>query len=147
MSLIFAKYMLLNEEKKINKKDLINEKFECDIFINEQKFPDKISSKLMEINRITYLFKRNYTDLSNMFENCTSLVSIDLSNFTPQNVIDISYMFYNCENLTKINLLNMNTSQVRNMAGVFYNCKSLTHVDISSFNTSFVNNTKSYNRI
>ena len=34
MSLIFAKYLLLNEGKKINKKDLINEKFECDIFIN-----------------------------------------------------------------------------------------------------------------
>jgi hypothetical protein len=34
MSLIFAKYIVLNEGKKIKKKDLINEKFDCDIFIN-----------------------------------------------------------------------------------------------------------------
>ena len=30
MSLIFGKYLSFNDEKKINKKDLINEKFDCD---------------------------------------------------------------------------------------------------------------------
>ena len=39
-----------------------------------------------------------------MFENCSCLLSIDLSNFTPRNVTNISYMFYNCVNLSKINL-------------------------------------------
>ena len=38
MSLIFAKYLSFNDGKKINKKELINEKFECDIFINEKNF-------------------------------------------------------------------------------------------------------------
>ena len=51
-------------------------------------------------NRITYLFKKNYIDLSNMFDGCSSLISIDLSNFKTDNIKDISYMFYNCEYLT-----------------------------------------------
>ena len=38
MSLIFGKYLSFNDEKKINKKDLINEKFDCDIFINIRNY-------------------------------------------------------------------------------------------------------------
>ena len=37
MSLIFAKCIWIDENRKITKKDLINERFECDIFINEKK--------------------------------------------------------------------------------------------------------------
>ena len=36
--------------------------------------------------------------MSNMFSDCGSLTSIDLSNFNTDNVINMSEMFYNCTN-------------------------------------------------
>ena len=59
MSLIFAKCIWIDENRKITKKDLINERFECDIFINEKKLTG--NNKCKKKNRITYLFKKNYS--------------------------------------------------------------------------------------
>ena len=44
MNTIFLKNTW-DENKLINKRDLINDKFECDIFINENKLIDNASPK------------------------------------------------------------------------------------------------------
>ncbi len=41
-----------------------------------------------------------------MFYNCSSLTSLNLSNFNTNNVNDMSSMFYNCSNLTSLNSKN-----------------------------------------
>ena len=51
MSIIFAKN-IWEVNKKITKKDLINPKFDYDIFINEIKFSENI--KLSKENNIVY---------------------------------------------------------------------------------------------
>lgn len=38
-----------------------------------------------------------------MLENCISLNSVDLSNFSPKNRIQINYIFSNCKSLASIN--------------------------------------------
>ena len=110
---IFAKN-IWTENRPIPKKDLIGNKFECDIFINENKLTDN-----MIINKeknITYILKKEYKDLSCMFSDCSSLTSIDLSNFNTNNVTNMSCMFSGCSSLTSINLCNFNTNNVTNMS-------------------------------
>ena len=51
-------------------------------------------------------------DLQEMFCNCCSLISLNLSNFNTNNVIDMSWMFRGCKSLTNINLSNFNTNKV-----------------------------------
>ena len=60
-----------------------------------------------------------------MFNNCSSLININLSNFNTQKVTNMSDMFNNCSSLTNINLSNFNTQNVTNMLCMFNNCKSL----------------------
>ena len=63
-----------------------------------------------------------------MFSNCSSLTSLNLSNFNTNNVTNMSGMFYNCSSLTSLNLSNFNTNNVTNMSYMFNgmnrkNCK------------------------
>ena len=80
------------------------------------------------------------TNLKNMFYNCSSLTSIDISKLDTSNVNEIAQMFFGCSSLTSLDLSNFDTSNVTNMYGIFYNCISLKNVDLSSFNTSNVTN-------
>ncbi len=52
----------------------------------------------------------------------------------------MSYMFYKCSSLTSLNLSNFNTNKVNNMNYMFHNCSSLTSLNLSNFNTNNVNN-------
>ena len=78
------------------------------------------------------------TNMSNMFSQCKTLETVDLSNFNTSNVTDMSYMFNYCEELSPLNLSSFNTSKVTNMRNMFYRCRKLTELDVSSFNTSNV---------
>ena len=119
------------ENKLITKKDIINSNFECEIFINENKLLDSMTVK--KINNICINFNKNYTDLSDMFKNCSSLTSINLSNFNTNNVTNMYGMFYGCRSLTTINLSNFNTNNVTNMNCMFLGCSSLTSINLSNY--------------
>ena len=80
------------------------------------------------------------TNMSNMFSNCGSLMSLDLSNFNTSKVTNMSNMISNCESLISLDLSSFNTSNVTNMESMFSSCSSLTNLDLSSFNTSKVTN-------
>ena len=94
------------------------------------------STRLMLINCTG--INSNITTASHMFADCTSLTSLDLSNFDTSNVTDMTYMFSECTSLTSLNLSGWNTSKVIIMNHMFDNCASLTRLDLSSFNTSSV---------
>ena len=80
----------------------------------------------------------NVTDMSHMFNGCSSLTSLNLSNFNTTNVMDMASMFANCNSLTTLNLSNFNTANVTGMNGMFSGCSSLTNLDLSNFNTANV---------
>ena len=80
----------------------------------------------------------NVTNMSNMFENCSELSSLDLCGFNTSNVKDMTCMFEGCESLTHLNLSEFDTSSVTHMYGMFKGCKSLTDLDLSNFDTSNV---------
>ena len=63
----------------------------------------KLLKKIKGIN----LFKTNkVTSMNEMFQLCTELESLDLSNFNTANVSNMENMFYECNKLKYLNLLN-----------------------------------------
>ncbi|WP_366934884.1 BspA family leucine-rich repeat surface protein [Lactobacillus sp.] len=75
-----------------------------------------------------------------MFEDCSSLTALDLSNFDTAKVIDMADMFNNCSNLISLNISCFDTSNVTDMEGIFFYCSNLTSLNISHFDTSKVTN-------
>ena len=80
------------------------------------------------------------TTMQSMFENCTSLTTVDLSSYTTNSVTNMSSMFSGCNKLTNVDLSNFNTTSVTNMQYMFSGCNKLTSLDISDFDTSGVQN-------
>ncbi len=95
---------------------------------------------LQKIEHLEYLDTSNVTDMKDMFNNCSSLTTLDLSSFDTSNVTNMSQMFLGCRNLTTLDLSNFNTSKVINMAHMFSSCSRLTTLDLSDFDTSNVTN-------
>ena len=60
--------------------------------------------------------------MSSMFCNCSSLTSLNLSNFNTKNVTNMSSMFSECSSLTSLNLSNFNTNNFKYiyMSHMFY---------------------------
>ena len=63
--------------------------------------------------------------MSGMFQDCNSLISLDLSNFNISNVTNMPYMFLRCNSLTSLDLSGWDTSNVTNMNSIFYGCSAL----------------------
>ena len=119
---------------------------------------------------IQYHLDSSATDLSDMFNNCTSLIKVYMPslkdnkiksmknmflkcsslreiNYLPslntKDVIDMSNLFSACSSLKKINLSSFNTENVEDMSDLFRECNSLVEVNLTSFNTKNVENMSS----
>ena len=94
-------------------------------------------SSLTSLNLSDFI-TANVTNMSEIFYGCNSLISLNLSNFNTSNVTNMSGMFSGCNSLTSLNLSSFNTSNVTDMSGMFANCSSLTNLNLTNFNTSNV---------
>ena len=76
-----------------------------------------------------------------MFDECSSLQSIDLSSFNTTNVKDMWSMFEGCSSLQSIDLSLFNTTNVKYMRCMFSRCSSLKkeNVKISSYGKKILN--------
>ena len=64
------------------------------------------------------------TNMSYMFDGCSGLKSLDLSNFDTSKVTSMDSMFQNCSSLESLDLSGWNTSNVTDMPSMFYNCSN-----------------------
>ena len=78
------------------------------------------------------------TNMYQMFNGCIGLKSLDVSSFDTSKVIDMSGMFNGCSSLTSLDLSGLDTSNVARMMSVFSRCNSLTSLNLSGWNTSSV---------
>ena len=78
------------------------------------------------------------TDMKLLFANCSALESLDLSMFNTENVTSMPSMFNGATNLKTLNVSNFNTEKVNNMGHMFAYCPNLTSLDLSCFNTKGV---------
>ena len=95
-------------------------------------------SNLIQINFNDNFNTSNVTNMSGMFDSCSSLTNLDLSSFNTSKVTNMYNMFNHCSSLTSLDLSNFNTTNVTDMQNMFWFCLSLTSLDLSSFNTSKV---------
>lgn len=96
--------------------------------------------KLETITGLEYLNTEKVTDMRYMFNNCSKLPSLDVTNFNTVNVKNMMKMFINCKALTSLDVTNFNSENVTNMNRMFYKCSKLTSLDVSNFNTKKVTN-------
>ena len=82
----------------------------------------------------------SYTDMSGMFQGCSSLQQLDVSNFDTSKVTNMSGMFQGCSSLPQLDVSNFDTSKVTTMYRMFNGCSSLQSLDVSGWDTSSVTN-------
>ena len=94
--------------------------------------------RLKEIVGINNLKTDNVVNMSGMFWNCSSLVSLDLSSFNTEKVHSMGWMLSGCSSLSKLDVSSFNTKNVMFMGDMFAFCPSLKELDLSNFNTEKV---------
>ena len=60
------------------------------------------------------------------------------NNFDVSQMVDMSQMFYDCDSITSLDLSSFNTSNAQKMNGMFHNNYSIISLDLSSFDASNV---------
>ena len=85
-------------------------------------------SNLTTIEGIEYLNTAKVTNMNNMFDNCESLKSLDLTKFNTENVTSMKFMFEACTTLTSLDVSNFNTAKVTDINYMFSNCSALTTI-------------------
>ncbi|BDR59074.1 BspA family leucine-rich repeat surface protein [Xylocopilactobacillus apicola] len=78
------------------------------------------------------------TNMSSMFSYCKQLINLDVTHFNTSNVNDMTAMFKECNDLTSLDVTKFDTSKVTNMSSMFTSCSSLPSLDVTHFNTSMV---------
>ena len=66
--------------------------------------------------------------MGNMFNGCSALTSLDLTNFNTAKVEYMDNMFYGCSALKSLDLTNFNTAKVTYMNNMFEGCSALTTI-------------------
>ena len=97
-------------------------------------------TKLETITGLEYLNTAKVTDMRYMFNNCSKLTSLDVTNFNTAKVTDMSYMFSSCKSLTSLDVTKFDTRNVTTMEGMFSSCSKLPSLDVTNFNTVNVKN-------
>ena len=104
----------------------------CELFLNNKKidFCLKYIFKKEGKYKLKIIFKKLLKNISFMFNNCSSLTSLNLSNFNTNNVTNMCAMFQSCSSLNSLNISNFNTNNIINLNYMFYNlhkdCKLIT---------------------
>ena len=84
---------------------------------------------------LSYLKTNEVTNMGYMFNQCSRLAGLDVSQFNTSKVIKMWGLFRGCTGLTSLDLSSFNTSNVTDMNFMFGGCSGLTSLDLSSFNT------------
>ena len=93
---------------------------------------------LETISGLEYLNTANVEFMDYMFNGCSALTSLDLTNFNTAKVTNMSNMFKGCSALTSLGLTNFNTAKVEFMDNMFNGCSALKSLDLTNFNTAKV---------
>lgn len=93
-------------------------------------------SNLTDISGWEYFDVSAATSFSGMFEDCSSLTSVDFNYFSTPNLTSMAAMFSGCSNLISFSLGKINVENVTSVNCMFYGCTNLSSVNLSSVNLS-----------
>ena len=76
------------------------------------------------------------SNVSNMFQSCTSLVNADFSNWDVSNLTNFTSMFQSCTNFISGNFSSWNTTGATTFSSMFNGCTSFTDEGVWNFDVS-----------
>lgn len=82
------------------------------------------------------------SSISQMFEQCTSVQTIDMSGLNMDNVSDMSLAFEGCSNLTAVTFGENTLPKLRDTSFTFNSCTNLLNLDLSRWNMNELNSDK-----
>lgn len=85
-------------------------------------------TNLTTITGIEHLNTANVEDMGEMFSGCSSLTSIDLSNFVTDKVSNMLAMFLGCSSLTTLDISSFSTNSLVELGYMFSSCSALTTI-------------------
>ena len=91
------------------------------------------------ITEANVLVTSSHNSLSYMFNNCTSLISVNTEGWDTSNVITMYCMFYNCPALIELDLSSFNITNVDYIDYMFSGCTSLRRLYLNSFSKNAIN--------
>lgn len=88
----------------------------------------------------------NVTNCNNMFYQCSSLTSLDLSNFKLSAVTSMNRMFNGCSSLTSLEIGTDDTTYSSNLSSqfLFYYCTNLNSVTIRGTNVMMISSSNAF---
>lgn len=99
-----------------------------------------------KIWNMDYLRTSDVRDMYQMFSECKSLESLDLSLLATANVTDMRYMFWGCDALKSITFGNaFNTSNVTSMCCMFADCPALESLTLNFITTRVTDMSSMFN--
>ena len=124
-----------NECKELTLPDII----EFDgINYSDISFYYEINQTINKVIKLIWKDDNKPKDAACLFQGCSDITEIDLSNFDSSEITSMFRMFNGCKSLISLNLSNLNTSKVRIMGSMFSSCESIESLDLSEFDTSNV---------
>ncbi len=99
-------------------------------------------TEVQTIKGFYYLNTSNVTDMSFMFQYCSKLTSLELTNFNTASVTKMTAMFSGCTSLLNIYVGDgWTTSAVTSSSSMFYNCTSLVGGKGTTYNANYIDKT------
>lgn len=89
---------------------------------------------------LTMISPKNETSLSNLFENNTNLIHINVSNWDTSNVTSLDFTFASMPNLVSVDFADWDVSNVTNFYVMFSGCSKIENIDVSKWDTSSATN-------
>ena len=81
----------------------------------------------------------NGTMLAGMFDGCSKLVTLTgLDKWDLSHINSLAFLFNGCSNLTNVDISNWNTHNVTDMTSLFAGCSKLEKIDVAKWDTSNV---------
>ena len=91
------------------------------------------------LTEVTTMVNESHTDLSNMFDCCYNLATINgIEQWNTSNVTKMNHMFNYCLKLIELDLSSFNTSKVTSTHAMFRDCANLEILDIRNFDMTNV---------
>ena len=111
----------------------IDEMQVANVEINDCSYLFYNGARSNNVNEILTLCK-NVTNTQNMFYGCSTLKTLDLSNFNTSNVTNMNSMFEKCSQLQELDLSNFDFRNVLYMGGLCNGCSNLQNVVLGNTN-------------
>lgn len=116
----------------VNNWDLSSTKYISNLFAQNRNLVNVIGINNWDVRKLI--------DANDLFSYCTSLETMDLSNWNILEALgSLSRMFYECKNIYEVNISNIAKNGINSTMDLFYGCTNLQTVYMKNWDLSDVN--------